>query len=137
VDDLPPLLPEASGARVLECRIEEVPENGVFQARVRRVTSPLDLGLVGSKLTVSVAPQTIIYWIGDDTMTVGTIMLIPLETDDRVNAGDRLVPPEIDLQNGRFDLLATEGSSGRVLEYPLKRCGLDYSQHTLRGGAKD
>jgi hypothetical protein len=24
-----------------------------------------------------------------------------------------------------------------LIEYPLKRCGRDYSQHTLRGGAKD
>jgi hypothetical protein len=100
MDDLPAFMPAARGERLLECVIQDVIDETLYQVRVRRVTLQADGALVGGEVLLSVLPETLILWIGDATMDVGTIVLIPVDSVGPVDIDVPLRPLEVTLQNG-------------------------------------
>jgi hypothetical protein len=104
VDDLPALMPSATGERLLECIIRGTVDETMYRIEVRRVTSPSDVGLVGCDVVLSLRLGTEIRWVGDDTMREGTVLLVPVESGEPLDRDVVLTPSEITLQNGRGEM---------------------------------
>jgi len=97
-------LPAEEGARLLEGWIVEASAEGRYRIRVRRVTAPADLHLIGREVMLHLKPETIIYWIGNAEIAEGTTLSVPLDSEVAVDAGDILEPSEVDVQNGTGEM---------------------------------
>jgi hypothetical protein len=109
------LLPDAWGARYVECCIKQLAGGGEFRVEVLRVTRRTDLRLIGHEVVLALRPDTVVLWIGHDRMEVGTILQIPVEEQRALAASDVFRPLEITLQNAtlkRFTRGAEAGTNG-------------------------
>jgi hypothetical protein len=69
--------------------VQELVGKTLYRVRVRQVTSEFDVELVGRDLLLSVLPETVILWIGNNNLDVGTILLIPVSSAGAVPSSSR------------------------------------------------
>ena len=104
IPDHPALVPQAR--RSLLGQIVRKLDEYHHRVRVTQVTRERDLEVVGKEIRVDLTDNTVIGWIGDPTMEVGTWLSIDLP-DEAPVAPDRPLDPEtmtITLQNAKGEV---------------------------------